>query len=82
MRSCPPRAGFSVAPKQASPYDAKLSLVALRKVRDREDAFASTRDARAPQTSAFARFTARILQRRRVHRTDVPELRRRNAVSR
>jgi hypothetical protein len=79
--ACVSRAGFSVAPKQASPYDAKLSLVGLRKVRDREDAFASTRDARAPQTSAFARFTARILRRPRVHRADARELRRRNAAS-
>jgi hypothetical protein len=67
----------------------KLSLtsvsgqgVAVRKVRDREDALANTPEACATQKGVFARITARILRTLRVLRTGVPELRPQNAVSR
>jgi hypothetical protein len=62
-----------------------FGYVALTKVRDREDALASTRHACAPQNGApggRALPIARILRTRRVRRADGRELRRRNAVSR
>ena len=44
------RAGFGVAPKRTLPLRGSVPSYELpRKVRDREDALASTRDARAPQ---------------------------------
>ena len=46
-----PRAGFGVAPKQAFLLSSASSGYAVQsKVRDREDALASTRDARATQS--------------------------------
>ena len=45
------RAGFGVAPKRASPrYRIAAKDESQRKVGDRGDALADTRDARAPQT--------------------------------
>jgi hypothetical protein len=45
------RAGFGVAPKRTSPVRQYVRSCELqREVRDREDALANTRDARAPQT--------------------------------
>ncbi len=44
------RAGFGVAPKRTLPLHGAVPSCELpRKVRDREDALASTRDARVPQ---------------------------------
>jgi PHD/YefM family antitoxin component YafN of YafNO toxin-antitoxin module len=48
--ACVSRVGFCVAPKQASlKRDTVTGYAAVTKVRDREDAFASTRDACATQ---------------------------------
>ena len=44
------RAGFGVAPKRTLPLREHVPTCKLqREVRDREDALANTRDARAPQ---------------------------------
>jgi hypothetical protein len=45
------RVGFGVAPKRTLPLREHVPpCELLRKVRDREDALANTRDARAPRT--------------------------------